>query len=261
MTNLEVNTFGKDTRTRYRITSEADAVRVIEELERDKRTGLYRREVFEDKAQEMLETASQNKTSMAYLMVDVDHFKRVNDAHGHPIGDAVLAYVAQTLKNNVRMTPTNPHYERRCGSIDGATDLVGIVNEETVEIGRVGGEEFGIALYGADAAQAYAIAERVRTALEQNPFSKDRTTIPITVSIGIATTETATTWDDIYHGADQALYCAKHNGRNRTELSSRGLAASHQDRADPLMVGSDHTYGMPQHSESQRPAGRAIQAA
>lgn len=214
MTNLEVSTFGKDTKTRYRITSEADAVRVIEELERDKRTGLYRAEIFDGKLDEMLETAYAQGKTVALAVCDLDHFKKVNDTYGHETGHKVLRHVAQVITQNVRTTPTNPQYERRQGTIDGVDDIVMRSDEETVEIGRVGGEEFGIALYGLSASQAYQVAERVRKAMEETPYEENGLAIKLTMSIGVATTETMTTRDDLYHGADKALYAAKADGRN-----------------------------------------------
>lgn len=230
----EATTFGtNDTRTRYRISSEADAIAVIERLERDSRTGLYRSEIFDAKLDKMLATAAGEGKTVAYLQCDLDHFKRVNDTYGHETGHKVLRHVADVLTRFVRTTPATPPYERRHETNDGVDDMVTQATEETVEIGRVGGEEFGIALYGLNARQAYQVAERVRTALQQTPYIRDGLSVKLTMSIGVATTETATTRDDLYHGADAALYRAKHNGRNRTELFTQAaktavLHHSHQ---------------------------------
>jgi len=187
-------------------------------------TGLYQRAPFIAKTNEMLACARQHNTQVGYALVDLDRFKDINDTYGHQAGDAALAYTAKMLKNNVRTIPSLPVPERRYQSNDGASDLVGKITEETVELGRVGGDELGIALYGVSAEQAWAVAERLHKALREKPFVYNGTTVPLSVSIGIAaTTETMTTWDDLYHGADEALYRAKRSGRNRTELFTQGV--------------------------------------
>ncbi len=162
------------------------------------------------------------------------------NTYGHKTGDDVLRHFAQTLNENVRTHPTHARHERRHS--DGA-DLVGRLTDETVEIGRVGGEEFGIALYNIGARGAYRVAERLRKEVQRTPFiAKDGTKINLTMSIGVtATTETVTTWDDLYQGADKALYQSKRNGRNRTTISSHGLAAV-PHRADDNIVGHHYSF-------------------
>ncbi len=211
----------------------------LRRLQYDKVTDLYCRAVFEEHATHLLDTASQNNKTVAYLEIDLDHFKLINDTYGHPTGDAALAHVARLLKENIRTTPSAPAYERRCGSLDEIPDIMGHTNEETVEIGRVGGEEFGIALYGPDAREAEEIAERLHNALRSTPFTAaNNKPIPLTMSIGIATTETAMSWNDLYQGADQALYRAKQNGRNRTELFRAGIPCSDHYTTDAVPLHS-----------------------
>ena len=221
----EVNTFGNDVETRYRIKSLDDALAVIQKLERDGMTGFYRKDVFDGKLDEMLALAREQRSSVAYLMVDGDGFKKINDTYGHAIGDKVITHVANVLGASVRTNYSNPNFEQRRGSLDGATDLVGRVAtiEDTVEIGRVGsGDEFGVAVYGVDAAHAYDVAERMHRALRAKPYeTADGKRIQLTMSIGIATTETATTREQLYKGADEALYAAKANGRNCTTIHRR----------------------------------------
>ena len=125
-------------------------------------------------------------TPAAVLMFDLDHFKAVNDSHGHPAGDEVLRGVAEVLRETLR-----------------AQDLPG----------RYGGEEFGVLLPGTDTARAEAIAERVRRQLEWASFAGD---VKVTASIGCAQLQPgdahAAAW---VSRADRALYAAKAAGRNR----------------------------------------------
>jgi len=127
----------------------------------------------------------------AVLMLDIDHFKDINDAHGHDWGDAVLRHLAGLMRDSQR-------------KID--------------MLGRVGGEEFAILLPGADLEAARAFAERLRQRIADTPMTRNASTITITVSIGIASlAPSERSGDAALVRADQALYCAKRGGRNRVE--------------------------------------------
>ncbi len=127
----------------------------------------------------------------AVLMLDIDHFKDINDAHGHDWGDAVLRHLAGLMRDSQR-------------KID--------------MLGRVGGEEFAILLPGADLDAARAFAERLRQRIADTPMGRNGSTIYITVSIGIASLAPAeSSGDAALVRADQALYRAKRGGRNRVE--------------------------------------------
>jgi two-component system cell cycle response regulator len=122
--------------------------------------------------------------------MDIDHFKSVNDTHGHDIGDEVLREFANRISANVR-------------GIDLAC--------------RYGGEEFVVAMPDTDVDFAYAIAERLRKSVETTPFEISRApgALNVTISIGIAVSMSDDNSEKLLHRADQALYRAKREGRNR----------------------------------------------
>ena len=128
------------------------------------------------------------------LMLDLDHFKRINDAHGHAIGDAVLQHFAQLMRNAFR-------------KIDMAA--------------RVGGEEFAVILPGSDLAAARTSAERLRELVAKTPLVQGGKTISVTVSIGVATMVPSDfEADQTLIRADEALYRAKENGRNQVKMAT-----------------------------------------
>ena len=152
-------------------------------------TGLWRRNALDEKIREELRRSSAFKTSMGFMIADIDHFKRLNDTYGHQFGDAVLKRVAQLLKDGV--------YE---------TDFVG----------RYGGEEFGIVLPRAEAAGVLRKAETIRARIEAEVFSHGFEKVRLTVSIGIAHfPRDGRTPAEVIAKADAALYAAKESGRNK----------------------------------------------
>jgi two-component system, cell cycle response regulator len=156
----------------------------------DALTGLSNRRSLERRLPSMIETARQRGAALTMMILDIDHFKRVNDTYGHHVGDLVLKGFAAQLQEIVR-----------------SGDL----------LCRLGGEEFIVAMPGVDAAQAARIAERARRTTEGREFATDRAAgaVSITVSIGLA--EWRETWDsaELYRRADRALYLSKSAGRNR----------------------------------------------
>lgn len=142
------------------------------------------------------EHSRQKRTggSFAIIMLDIDHFKNVNDTFGHPCGDAVLQEAARRMILSVR-----------------AYDVVG----------RYGGEEFLIVVPEADGTAALVIAERIRIAFESKPITSQEGDIKITVSLGLAlSTSAVPDPETLLRLADDALYRAKKGGRNRSELST-----------------------------------------
>ena len=130
-------------------------------------------------------------------MFDVDHFKRVNDTHGHPAGDAVLRHLAVLLTATFRQVDV---------------------------VARVGGEEFAVLLPSTDAEGAAAVAERLRLAVKSQAVEFDGVPLRCTVSAGVATMHADLgDLDALMKRADQALYAAKAAGRNRIECWSAAL--------------------------------------
>lgn len=159
---------------------------------RDGLTGLLNRRALQERARAELAKARRRRGPFALAMIDVDHFKAINDTHGHVIGDQVLRHIAGVLGSAVR-----------------ASD----------DVGRWGGEEFMMLLDAADPREAETAAERLREQVEKTPCPVDDRTIPATVSIGVAFVPGPRVdmagLDDVIRVADTALYRAKAQGRNR----------------------------------------------
>lgn len=127
----------------------------------------------------------------ALLVLDIDHFKVVNDRFGHDRGDEALKLIANTIKENVR-----------------ELDLVA----------RLGGEEFGVFLPGLDHSRARYLAERIRSAIRALEFAPEGTPHPLSLSVGGVSFSPPATFSELYRGADQRLYAAKHAGRDRVDI-------------------------------------------
>jgi diguanylate cyclase (GGDEF)-like protein len=175
--------------------------RVEVELERlaatDPLTNLYNRRRFYELAQREFSRAVRYDRPLAVLMLDLDHFKAVNDVHGHAVGDQVLALFSALVQKVLR---------------------------EVDVIGRYGGEEFCVVLTESNAKQGRRAAERVQHAVEQHRFETAAGEVALTVSIGLASLPSAGTappgnLDQLLDRADQALYRAKRAGRNRVEAA------------------------------------------
>src|SRR5216684_1284368 len=156
----------------------------------DELTGLYNRRYVFAHLNELLGRMTEAGGDTALMLVDVDHFKRVNDRYGHPAGDAVLRELAERTLRQVRNV-----------------DLVG----------RLGGEEFVVVMPETSLGGAFVVAERLRAAVADEPFLQGTSVrLPLTISIGIAMTgEGSDTMETLLKRADDALYAAKNAGRNR----------------------------------------------
>ncbi|GAB4089573.1 GGDEF domain-containing protein [Hydrogenophaga soli] len=158
---------------------------------RDPLTGVFNRREFVHRAQQALAQAQRHGHELAVLMVDLDHFKSVNDRFGHPVGDEVLRQVTRLMLQNVRQTDC---------------------------LARLGGEEFALLLPCTPASNALHLADKLRQKLADTPI--EPLGEPITASLGLSclTAGQQLTLDTLLQRADQALYRAKELGRNRTEV-------------------------------------------
>ncbi|HYV50013.1 MAG TPA: GGDEF domain-containing protein [Myxococcaceae bacterium] len=173
----------------------------------DPLTGLRNRRYFQERLREECARADRAEQPLSLLMLDLDHFKGVNDTYGHPVGDDALAHVARLITGSVR-------------SCDVAC--------------RVGGEEFAVLCPGAREEEARRVAERVRRALERTPLQVgEGREVVLTGSLGLAVREPDGGTEDLVRQADLALYRAKAAGRNRVEVAQQeeiempALAAPH----------------------------------
>jgi len=172
-------------------------------------TGLPNKRAVTDILKRMFAQAATERSPLALLMLDLDHFKQVNDQRGHAVGDQVLANVGAVMRSAMR-------------SRDFA--------------GRNGGEEFAILLPDTEIPAALRIAERVRAAIAE--MSLPGTDVAVTVSVGVAGyPEHASTPDRLARLADAALYLAKRQGRNRVELAEPSVVTGAFDPARPARPG------------------------
>lgn len=154
-------------------------------------TGLANRRGLGMQLNRLVQAARRHRHDLAVLLVDVDHFKRINDTEGHEAGDRVLAELGRRLQDNIRAEDT---------------------------AGRWGGEEFLLALPFTDPAAAAILAERLRAAIADAPFKLGGgSDLAVTVSIGGAAGRSEV--DVLLRQADDALYAAKHAGRNAVRMA------------------------------------------
>ena len=181
-----------------------ELIRAREELRfgatHDALTGLWNRAAIVDLLSRELQREVRSHSSVGVMMLDIDHFKKVNDTYGHQIGDVVLREASARIQQALR-----------------SYDFVG----------RYGGEEFIAVLSECAPPDIQSTAERVRHALEASPILAGELSIPITISVGVAATKgQPRSVESLVSAADQALYSAKKNGRNRVEIEPASHAAS-----------------------------------
>ena len=181
------------------ISSDMEALRkelaqIRDESYRDFLTGIANRKAFDAALEDAIYTTRADKSTFSILIADIDHFKQVNDNYGHLMGDKVLRFVASTFKKCLK-----------------GQDIVA----------RYGGEEFAVILPNTDITGAYSAAEQIRysvSAGQIKDMTSQRMLDQITISIGIAQFESSDLHNELLQKADQALYKAKKNGRNRVEI-------------------------------------------
>ena len=152
--------------------------------------GLLNHRTFQGRFDEALAAARRYSRKCSLILMDIDHFKSVNDTYGHPMGDQVLKGVARIIREKAR-----------------DTDLVA----------RYGGEEFAIIMPEADVKAALAISERIREAVMAEVFQTDQGPLKVTLSLGIATfPDVSVEKQGLVDLSDQCLYFAKRHGRNQS---------------------------------------------
>jgi len=173
----------------------------------DSLTGVHNRNYLESHLGNLVQRALRDGKSAALLMLDLDRFKEINDSHGHAAGDEALKEFTIRVRREIR-----------------GIDL----------LARFGGEEFVVLMPDADAAQGQAVAERLRQLVAEEPFRLNYSgiDIPVTVSIGVAISQRDTdTGEDMLRRADEALYAAKNQGRNRVVLAEADIPPDEIRRA------------------------------
>ncbi len=179
-----------------RVTQSIENIELIQMIReaaiKDFLTSLYNRRYFFEMGKTLFASAVRDSLTLACAMIDIDHFKDVNDTYGHETGDIALQHVAKILKNRTR---------------------------ESDIVARVGGEEFCVLAVNMSVNDSQKLFEELRKNVEETPVYLDKEQeIFMTISIGI-TTELAASLDEMVNQADALLYQAKENGRNRVEIS------------------------------------------
>ena len=173
----------------------AQQQRLVQDAETDALTGLYNRRWMDRHYPRALSCKHSTQRPASILMIDLDHFKRVNDAHGHAVGDQVLFQAARRIE-----------FALRPGDL----------------CARYGGEEFCVLLPAVDLPQATGIAQRICASVARQPFAlSSGATLPVSVSIGVAYWDQQEPLDALLQAADSALYQAKRQGRNRVIAAQR----------------------------------------
>jgi len=157
---------------------------------KDPLTGAGNRRSLDAKLDDVVNNRRRNGIAASMLLIDLDHFKKVNDVHGHRFGDQILKQI---------------------------TDIVNLRIRVTDSLYRIGGEEFVVVLEGQNAERAKHLAEQLRTLVHENELAPDRS---VTISLGVAELVADETANDWMHRADEALYEAKRAGRNMTSIAN-----------------------------------------
>lgn len=156
---------------------------------KDPLTGAGNRRALEIRLEQSIHRFRRSNETASLVLLDLDHFKSVNDKHGHAVGDLILKHIADIINLRIRITDS---------------------------LFRIGGEEFVIVLDGQDLQKAGHLAEQLRVLVEANEIVQDKS---VTISLGVAEIKEGETGDAWLNRADAAMYCAKADGRNATSLS------------------------------------------
>ncbi|MEL6238111.1 MAG: GGDEF domain-containing protein [Pseudomonadota bacterium] len=190
-----------------------DAMKALKDAARtDNLSGLVLRDAFEESAAEMFARAREEDAPISVIVADIDHFKRVNDLWGHPVGDKAIANLGKVFKRTIR-----------------ATDMAG----------RIGGEEFCVLVWNCPEDAAGRLADRLRIQFAREEHEGIDPAIRLTASFGVAAWNRGESYTSVYERADEAMYRAKRSGRNRVVTSSFGpvgLAAISESCTDPHLL-------------------------
>lgn len=189
----------------------ADKNRILEEQNTlDALSGVRNRAYFDKKILAELKRSRREHRPLALVMLDIDHFKQINDNHGHLAGDAVIRGVAQRIQD--------------------------LLKRSSDHVCRYGGEEFALILPNTDSEGALALAEQIRHSIAEQPFATEIGDLSVHISAGcfasIAGPEMVST--DFIHAADQALYQAKTAGRNQVKLSLAAVVEATEPVAEGI---------------------------
>ncbi len=165
-------------------------------------TGLFNHATTKQMLETELERSRRSGSPLSFALLDIDHFKSVNDAHGHGVGDVVIKTLARILTSRLRRIDV---------------------------VGRLGGEEFGVILGGTPAARAIEVMENVRVTFENTSQRAGDSEFKVTLSCGIAEFPAFDSGPALSEAADQALYEAKNGGRNRVAQANPPLALATSD--------------------------------
>ena len=191
--------------TQHRLLKAREALR--REASRDGLTSLWNRKAILTILDRELLRAERDRQMVGLIMIDVDHFKNINDTRGHAAGDAVLRIIATGIAAMVRPYDS---------------------------VGRIGGEEFLIVAPNCDLGQTWELAERVRLHVANCSIMAGGSAVTVSLSLGVAVSGSSAELEKLLHDADTALYQAKHAGRNRVEPSlGRAVAAAQGSSSTP----------------------------
>lgn len=166
-----------------------------EKAAKDALTGAHTKGALLDRAPELIKRSDVLTEELSLIVLDIDHFKRINDQYGHPAGDYVLKVLSDIIMN--KMVRAHDFFA------------------------RYGGEEFVILLSGTSLKAANEVAERIRATIEGTEFIFEAKNIPVTVSLGVAVRRSDEhDWEDFFKRGDTALYRSKQSGRNKVTLAS-----------------------------------------
>jgi diguanylate cyclase (GGDEF)-like protein len=181
------------------LVNQTIAARLQETARRDALTDALTRRALEEVAEDEIARSRRHRTPLSLLLLDIDHFKLVNDQYGHPAGDAALRQFAAAVRHCLR--------------------------REDI-FGRLGGEEFCALLPNTSIVGAAQLAERIRQSVADLAVDLDGSRLSLNVSIGVADfSDHASTWNELMHRADAAMYAAKRAGRNRVMVANTPLSA------------------------------------